>query len=174
MKRHANGGRDSIVGPMPGRLLLLTRAYSGAGISNTRWMLCASSSTAAKTVLCAPAERYCRSRATPKWRRVLLRQQAGGGLTDGRASARSRSGSVGPMWTPSLCRRVARSSRRRFPRASRRWAEKRYTNIRHWNELEKGGHFAAFEQPGLSVDEFARSSGRFDECALVASTPGWV
>ncbi len=44
-----------------------------------------------------------------------------------------------------------------FPReivkASRRWAEKRYTNIIHWNELPRGGHFAAFEQPELFVGE---------------------
>ena len=38
-------------------------------------------------------------------------------------------------------------------RPSRRWAEKRYTNLIHWNELEKGGHFAAFEQPALFVKE---------------------
>jgi pimeloyl-ACP methyl ester carboxylesterase len=33
------------------------------------------------------------------------------------------------------------------------WAEKRYTNIVYWNELAKGGHFAAFEQPELFVAE---------------------
>ncbi|GAA4532307.1 epoxide hydrolase family protein [Amycolatopsis samaneae] len=38
-------------------------------------------------------------------------------------------------------------------RPSRRWAAKRFTDIRHWNELERGGHFAAFEQPELFVDE---------------------
>ncbi len=38
-------------------------------------------------------------------------------------------------------------------RASRRWAEKRFTNIVHWNELDRGGHFAAFEQPELFVQE---------------------
>jgi len=38
-------------------------------------------------------------------------------------------------------------------RASRRWAEKRYSNIVYWNVLEKGGHFAAFEQPELYVGE---------------------
>jgi epoxide hydrolase len=38
-------------------------------------------------------------------------------------------------------------------RPSRRWAEKRFIDIRHWNELDKGGHFAAFEQPELFVDE---------------------
>jgi pimeloyl-ACP methyl ester carboxylesterase len=38
-------------------------------------------------------------------------------------------------------------------RPSRRWAEKRFTNIVYWNELEKGGHFAAFEQPESFVEE---------------------
>jgi pimeloyl-ACP methyl ester carboxylesterase len=36
---------------------------------------------------------------------------------------------------------------------SRRWAERRFTDIRHWNELDRGGHFAAFEEPELFVDE---------------------
>ncbi len=35
----------------------------------------------------------------------------------------------------------------------RRWAENRYENIIHWGELDKGGHFAAFEQPDLFVSE---------------------
>lgn len=35
----------------------------------------------------------------------------------------------------------------------RSWAEQRYTNIVYWNELGKGGHFAAFEQPELFVNE---------------------
>jgi pimeloyl-ACP methyl ester carboxylesterase len=39
------------------------------------------------------------------------------------------------------------------PRPSRRWAEKRFTDIRYWNEPDKGGHFAAFEQPRLFVEE---------------------
>ena len=38
-------------------------------------------------------------------------------------------------------------------RPSRRWAERRFTDIRHWNELDKGGHFAALEQPELFVAE---------------------
>ncbi len=37
--------------------------------------------------------------------------------------------------------------------ASRRWAARRYTDIRYWNELSAGGHFAAFEQPDLFVTE---------------------
>jgi pimeloyl-ACP methyl ester carboxylesterase len=38
-------------------------------------------------------------------------------------------------------------------RCSRRWAEKRFGSLLHWNELAKGGHFAAFEQPATYVDE---------------------
>jgi pimeloyl-ACP methyl ester carboxylesterase len=38
-------------------------------------------------------------------------------------------------------------------RASRRWAERTFTDIRHWGEPAVGGHFAAFEQPALFVDE---------------------
>lgn len=40
-----------------------------------------------------------------------------------------------------------------MPRPSRRWAAKRYTDIRHWGEPARGGHFAAFEQPELFVKE---------------------
>ena len=40
-----------------------------------------------------------------------------------------------------------------FFRASRRWAEKRYPNLVYWNRLDRGGHFAAFEQPDLFVKE---------------------
>jgi pimeloyl-ACP methyl ester carboxylesterase len=35
----------------------------------------------------------------------------------------------------------------------RSWAEQRYTDIVYWNELDKGGHFAAFEQPELFIEE---------------------
>jgi epoxide hydrolase len=38
-------------------------------------------------------------------------------------------------------------------RPSRRWAEKRFLDIRHWNELDRGGHFPALEQPELFVSE---------------------
>jgi epoxide hydrolase len=38
-------------------------------------------------------------------------------------------------------------------RASRRWAEKQYPDLRYWNEPPKGGHFAAFEQPATFVNE---------------------
>jgi epoxide hydrolase len=38
-------------------------------------------------------------------------------------------------------------------RPSRRWAARRFTDIRYWSEPPRGGHFAAFEQPGLFVEE---------------------
>jgi pimeloyl-ACP methyl ester carboxylesterase len=38
-------------------------------------------------------------------------------------------------------------------RPSRRWAEQRFTDIRFWNELDRGGHFAAFEQPERFVND---------------------
>lgn len=36
---------------------------------------------------------------------------------------------------------------------SRRFAERVHTDLRHWNDLPRGGHFAAFEEPDLFVDE---------------------
>jgi pimeloyl-ACP methyl ester carboxylesterase len=42
---------------------------------------------------------------------------------------------------------------REVPRPSRRWAGRRFTNIVYWNEPARGGHFAAWEQPGLFVGE---------------------
>ncbi|MBV9561556.1 MAG: epoxide hydrolase, partial [Bradyrhizobium sp.] len=35
----------------------------------------------------------------------------------------------------------------------RRWMKASYRDIRHWSEMPKGGHFAAFEQPELFVPE---------------------
>lgn len=37
--------------------------------------------------------------------------------------------------------------------APQSWLEKRMKNIVHWNDLPRGGHFAAWEQPELFVDE---------------------
>ena len=42
-------------------------------------------------------------------------------------------------------------------RVSRRWAEKRFKDLRHFSEPEKGGHFAAFEQPERFVQEVRAS-----------------
>ena len=38
-------------------------------------------------------------------------------------------------------------------RMTRGWAEGRFSDLRYWNELDEGGHFAAFEQPEAFVDE---------------------
>ncbi len=38
-------------------------------------------------------------------------------------------------------------------RPSRRWAEAKHPDIRQWHEFDKGGHFAAFEQPATFVDD---------------------
>jgi pimeloyl-ACP methyl ester carboxylesterase len=54
-----------------------------------------------------------------------------------------------PVTVPSGCSVFPKE----IVRPSRRWTEKRFTDLRHWNELDKGGHFAAFEQPELFVEE---------------------
>jgi pimeloyl-ACP methyl ester carboxylesterase len=36
---------------------------------------------------------------------------------------------------------------------SRNWAEKAYPKLVHYNQVEKGGHFAAWEQPEIFVNE---------------------
>jgi pimeloyl-ACP methyl ester carboxylesterase len=38
-------------------------------------------------------------------------------------------------------------------RTSERWAKKQFPNLVHFNVLDKGGHFAAFEQPDSFVNE---------------------
>jgi epoxide hydrolase len=38
-------------------------------------------------------------------------------------------------------------------RLSRRWAERRFDKLVYFNELDRGGHFAALEQPKLFIDE---------------------
>ena len=37
--------------------------------------------------------------------------------------------------------------------ASRRWIERRYSHVLHYGQLERGGHFAALEQPELLTQE---------------------
>jgi pimeloyl-ACP methyl ester carboxylesterase len=38
-------------------------------------------------------------------------------------------------------------------RPSRRMVAERYTNLVYWNELPRGGHFAAMEQPARFTEE---------------------
>lgn len=44
-------------------------------------------------------------------------------------------------------------------RLSRRWVETRFTRLVHYNALDKGGHFAAFEQPASFVKEIRTAFG---------------
>jgi pimeloyl-ACP methyl ester carboxylesterase len=37
--------------------------------------------------------------------------------------------------------------------APRSWSERAYPNLLHFQEVEKGGHFAAREQPQLFAEE---------------------
>ncbi|MEH1127246.1 epoxide hydrolase family protein [Micromonospora sp. CPCC 206061] len=60
-----------------------------------------------------------------------------------------RSGTTDVVTAPTGCSIFPKEN----PRPSRRWAERRFANIHYWNEPTKGGHFAAFEQPELFVQE---------------------
>jgi len=39
----------------------------------------------------------------------------------------------------------------------RSWAERAYPKLIHYNRLAKGGHFAAWEQPGIFAAELRAS-----------------
>ncbi|AGL16295.1 epoxide hydrolase family protein [Actinoplanes sp. N902-109] len=41
--------------------------------------------------------------------------------------------------------------------ASRRWIERRYETVLHYEKLDRGGHFAALEQPGILIDQIRRT-----------------
>ncbi len=76
-------------------------------------------------------------------------------------------------WEDGFARPSNRSARRRpeppavpvgvsvFPREivrpSRRWCERYYPDLRFFDQLDRGGHFAAFEQPELFVDQVRRA-----------------
>jgi pimeloyl-ACP methyl ester carboxylesterase len=42
-------------------------------------------------------------------------------------------------------------------KAPRKWADQVFPNIIHWNDLPRGGHFAALEQPELFVSELRQA-----------------
>lgn len=46
-------------------------------------------------------------------------------------------------------------------RPSRRWAERVFTDLRHFDEVDRGGHFAALEQPDLFVDQLRNCFRQF-------------
>jgi pimeloyl-ACP methyl ester carboxylesterase len=51
------------------------------------------------------------------------------------------------------CRPASPCSPKEIITPVRRWMEPNFPNITHWSEMEKGGHFAAFEQPELYVGD---------------------
>jgi len=72
---------------------------------------------------------------------------------NGASSARLYWESFGSFAAQEIVIPVAASA---FPRevlpTPRKWAERNYRNLVHWGEMERGGHFAAWEQP----DDFIR------------------
>jgi pimeloyl-ACP methyl ester carboxylesterase len=60
-----------------------------------------------------------------------------------------REGSTDTITTPTGCSVFPYE----VPHPSRRWAERRFPDIRYWNEPPRGGHFAAFEVPAIFVAE---------------------
>ena len=80
---------------------------------------------------------------------VMLYWLPGAGASSARLYWESQRGSSDPIVVPTGCSIFPKE----IARTSRRWAARRYTDIRYWNELDRGGHFAAFEQPELFVHE---------------------
>ncbi len=64
-------------------------------------------------------------------------------------SALFRTGATDVVPVPTGCSVFPREN----PRPSRRWAQRRFPDIRYWNEPSRGGHFAAFEQPTVFAEE---------------------
>jgi pimeloyl-ACP methyl ester carboxylesterase len=60
--------------------------------------------------------------------------------------------STDPVHVPTGCS-IFPKEIMRFPR---RWVEQRFSDLRYWNELDRGGHFAALERPETFVDELRR------------------
>ena len=58
---------------------------------------------------------------------------------------------------PVTCPSGASSFPKEILGVSERWARTRFTDLRWFGEPERGGHFAAFEQPALFVDEIRGS-----------------
>ena len=74
---------------------------------------------------------------------------------DGRALAAAlASGQPPPAVT---CRSASRRSPARSGRRPRSWVEAVYPDLAYFNEVDKGGHFAAWEEPELFSD---RAAGR--------------
>jgi epoxide hydrolase len=80
---------------------------------------------------------------------VMLYWLTASGASSARLYWESRGAHQDPIAVPTGCSIFPKE----IARTSRRWAERTYTDIRYWNELDRGGHFAALEQPALFVQE---------------------
>jgi pimeloyl-ACP methyl ester carboxylesterase len=80
---------------------------------------------------------------------VMLYWLTASGASSARLYWESRGVQRDPIAVPTGCSIFPKE----IARTSRRWAERTYTDIRYWNELDRGGHFAALEQPDLFVQE---------------------
>ncbi|KAL9585327.1 MAG: hypothetical protein Q9212_001586 [Teloschistes hypoglaucus] len=65
------------------------------------------------------------------------------------ASSMSGSSAAEPMRMPTAISMFPKE----LVRISRRWAERRFASLIHFDLLDRGGHFAALEQPQLFVEE---------------------
>jgi len=61
--------------------------------------------------------------------------------------------SLGPVTVPVGCSIFPKE----IFRPVRAWAQQQFPNLHYWNELDRGGHFAAFEQPEAYVGEVRAS-----------------
>ena len=81
---------------------------------------------------------------------VMLYWLPGAGASSGRLYWESfRRGRLDDIHVPAGCSIFPKE----IFKASRRWVETRCKNLTYYNVLDKGGHFAAFEQPDLFVTE---------------------
>jgi pimeloyl-ACP methyl ester carboxylesterase len=64
---------------------------------------------------------------------------------------------LAPVTVPAGCTISARE----IYRPSRRWAEPTFPDLRYWNELTEGGHFAAFERPEAFTAEVRAAFATF-------------
>jgi pimeloyl-ACP methyl ester carboxylesterase len=85
---------------------------------------------------------------------VMLYWLTGSGASSARLYWESFRGGFGgrddpPIAVPAACSIFPKE----IIRISERWARTGFTDLRYWNELDRGGHFAAFEQPERFVDE---------------------
>jgi pimeloyl-ACP methyl ester carboxylesterase len=87
---------------------------------------------------------------------VMMYWLTASGASSARLYLESFRSSFGPdfpqVTLPTACSQFAKE----LSKPPREWVQRRYPNLVYWNELPKGGHFAAFEQPALFVDELRK------------------